>query len=106
MAIDVARLEQAGHEIMDQIVNIDLTNYQFDIDKLVEHIIFAPDRAAQITATRVLDRVLLAHHFVVPHWHIPTHRLAYWDNISRPSNLPLYSHGFPNIWWANEDNQQ
>ena len=76
------------------------------IDKLVEHIIFAPDRAAQITATRALDRVLLAHHFVVPHWHIPTHRLAYWHNISRPSNLPLYSHGFPNIWWANEYNQQ
>lgn len=76
------------------------------IDKLVEHIIFAPDRAAQITATRALDRVLLAHHFVVPHWHIPTHRLAYWHNISRPGNLPLYSHGFPNIWWANEDNQQ
>ena len=76
------------------------------IDTLVEHIIFAPDRAAQITATRALDRVLLAHHFVVPHWHIPTHRLAYWHNISRPSNLPLYSHGFPNIWWANEDNQQ
>ena len=76
------------------------------IDKLVEHIIFAPNRAAQITATRALDRVLLAHHFVVPHWHIPTHRLAYWHNISRPGNLPLYSHGFPNIWWANEDNQQ
>ena len=76
------------------------------IDKLVEHIIFAPDRAAQITATRALDRVLLAHHFVVPHWHIPTHRLAYWHNISRPGNLPLYSHGFPNIWWANKDNQQ
>lgn len=73
------------------------------IDKLVEHIIFAPNRATQITATRALDRVLLAHHFVVPHWHIPTHRLAYWHNISRPDNLPLYSHGFPNIWWANED---
>ena len=73
------------------------------IDKLVEHIIFAPNRATQITATRALDRVLLAHHFVVPHWHIPTHRLAYWHNISRPDNLPLYSHGFPSIWWANED---
>lgn len=70
------------------------------VDELVEHVIFAPDRAAQITATRALDRVLLAHYFVVPHWHIPTHRLAYWNSISRPDKLPLYSHGFPTIWWA------
>ena len=69
------------------------------IDRLVEHIIFATDRQAQITATKALDRVLLAQHYVVPHWHIPTHRLAFWRGLKHPDTLPLYNNGFPHIWW-------
>ena len=69
------------------------------IDALVEHIIFAKTRAAQIAATRALDRVLLWSFYAVPHWHLTYHRLAYWHKLTHPTVLPLYSHGFPNIWW-------
>lgn len=69
------------------------------IDQLIEKIIFAEDRAAQITATRALDRVLLWNFYVVPHWHIPYHRLAYWKPLSHPDELPPFAHGFPEIWW-------
>jgi len=69
------------------------------IDKLITHIIFAKDRKALVAATRALDRVLLWNHFVIPHWHIPYHRLAYWKKLQRPDPLPLYDIGFPSIWW-------
>lgn len=69
------------------------------IDALVEHIIFAKTRPAQIAATRALDRVLLWNFYAVPHWHLTYHRLAYWHSLAHPPILPLYSHGFPNIWW-------
>jgi len=69
------------------------------VDQLVEHIIFAENRAAQIAATRALDRVLLWNFYVVPHWHIPYHRLAFWKPLRHPDTLPPYAHGFPDIWW-------
>ena len=34
--VDIVELERAGTEIMEHIVNIDLTTYQFDLDKLVD----------------------------------------------------------------------
>ncbi len=69
------------------------------VDRLVEHIVFAKTREKQIAATRALDRVLLWNFYVVPHWHIPYHRLAYWNRLKHPEKLPAYSHGFPDIWY-------
>ena len=34
--IDVAKMELAGTQIMEHIVNVDLVNYQFDVQKLVD----------------------------------------------------------------------
>lgn len=73
------------------------------VDQLVEHIIFAKDRQAQIAATRALDRVLLWNFYVIPHWHIAYHRLAYWEGLAHPARLPAYNHGFPTIWWHKTD---
>ncbi len=72
------------------------------IDSLVERLIFAKNRADLITASRALDRVLLAHHFVVPMWHIPYDRTLRWNRFGKPDNMPDYSNGFPNIWWWDE----
>ncbi len=36
------------------------------IDALISMIIFAPNRDELVAATKALDRVLLAHHYVVP----------------------------------------
>ncbi|RCL83920.1 MAG: ABC transporter substrate-binding protein [Alphaproteobacteria bacterium] len=72
------------------------------IDELIELIIQAPNRKKLIIYTKLLDRVLLHNHYVIPHWHIKMWRVAYWDNIKRPDNLPKYSLGFPETWWYNK----
>ncbi|MEZ5841469.1 MAG: extracellular solute-binding protein [Hyphomicrobiales bacterium] len=72
------------------------------IDALIDRVIYASDRDDLIAATRALDRVLLWNHYVVPGWTLPATRVARWDRFSHPETLPLYSHGFPTIWWWDE----
>ncbi len=69
------------------------------VDALIDKVIYAPDRAGLIAATRALDRVLLNRHYVIPMWHIRVFRIAYWDRFGHPATLPAYHHGFPVIWW-------
>lgn len=73
------------------------------IDALINRIIFAEDRETLEAATRALDRVLLAHHFVLPTYTIRTARIARWDRFGHPDELPEYAIGFPSIWWWDED---
>ena len=70
------------------------------VNELIEAIIAAPDRAALITASRALDRVLLWGHYVVPLWHLRSYRVAYWDMFGRPEITAKYDHGFPSTWWV------
>ncbi len=69
------------------------------IDRLIELIIAAPDRDALITRVRALDRVLLWNHFVIPHWHIPYDRIAYWDKFGRPEVTPMQGTQLTS-WWV------
>ena len=70
------------------------------IDDLIRRIIFAPNRDELIATTHALDRVLLAHHYVVPLFYAKAQRIAYWNNLVRPAELPYYGLGFPNVWWS------
>ena len=73
------------------------------IDALIEKVIFAPDREGVIAATRALDRVLLAHDYVVPQWASDRQRTLRWNRFNRPPILPLYANsGFPTTWWYDE----
>lgn len=69
------------------------------VDALIEKVIFAKDREELVAATRALDRVLMAHQYVVPQWYIDVDRTARWDRFGHPDNIPEYTHGFPTIWW-------
>lgn len=69
------------------------------VDALIEKIIFAENRAGLITASRALDRVLLWGHYLVPQWHTPVTRTAYWDVLDYPRPVPDYNIGFPDLWW-------
>lgn len=69
------------------------------IDKLIEQIIFAKDRETLIPTVKALDRLLLAGHYTLPTYTLRASRIAYWDKFARPE-LPEYSIGFPDIWWA------
>jgi len=69
------------------------------IDELIDLVIAAPDRESLIQRTRALDRVLLWGHNVIPHWHIRSFRVAYWDKLGRPGQVPPYALGFDS-WWV------
>lgn len=69
------------------------------VDKLVDRIIFAKDRAELVAACRALDRVLQWNYYVIPQWHSPNERFAYWDMFAQPQTLPTRSIGFPTVWW-------
>jgi len=69
------------------------------VDKLVELVISAPDRPSLVARTRALDRVLLWGFYGIPHFHIRTFRVAYWDKFDRPRVSPKYALGF-DTWWV------
>ncbi len=68
------------------------------IDDLVHQILVSPDRAGQVTATRALDRALLAGWYVVPQWHLQSVRVAYWDIFGRPDKPVRTGLAFDS-WW-------
>ncbi|WP_108660764.1 extracellular solute-binding protein [Acuticoccus kandeliae] len=69
------------------------------IDKLIDIVIRAKDRDELIAATKALDRVLLAHNYMVPQFTTNTFRTARWNRFGHPDDIPPYTHGFPTIWW-------
>jgi microcin C transport system substrate-binding protein len=69
------------------------------VDRLIDAVIAAPDRATLVARTQALDRVLLWGHYVIPQWHIPAFRVAYWDRFGRPATSPKYELGF-DTWWV------
>ncbi|MGE0628602.1 MAG: extracellular solute-binding protein [Hyphomicrobiaceae bacterium] len=72
------------------------------IDKLIDHVIFARDRAELVAATRALDRVLLWNYYLVPQWYYPYARIAYWDKFRHPQKLPSLQPAFERVWWFDE----
>ncbi len=72
------------------------------VDALIDKVVFAADRDELIAATRALDRVLLAHNYVIPSYTIRQARVARWDRFSHPDILPEFSIGFPTVWWWDE----
>jgi microcin C transport system substrate-binding protein len=69
------------------------------VDTLVDLLIAAPSRQSLVLHTRALDRVLLWGQYVIPHWHIQSFRVAYWDKFARPPISPKYALGF-DTWWV------
>jgi len=60
------------------------------IDNLLEKLSNTTDRKEIIAITRAMDRVLLSEFYLVPHWYISTHRIAYWDKFEFPKILPKF----------------
>jgi microcin C transport system substrate-binding protein len=73
------------------------------VDALIDKVIFAKDRNELVAATKALDRVLLAHDYVVPQWTSLKQRTARWNRYSHPETMPRYGGAaFPTIWWYDE----
>ncbi len=72
------------------------------IDDIVTQIIHATSREDLVTKTRALDRILLWNHYVIPMWHYPKWRIAYWDHIKRPNTLSGMSPLITETWWSSK----
>ena len=72
------------------------------VDELIKGVIAAPDRTSLINQVHALDRVLQWGYWVVPHWHIPYDRLAYWDKFGRPVMTPAQGVQF-DTWWVDPE---
>ncbi len=71
------------------------------VDQLVDMIIEAPDRESLITRTHVLDRILLRGYYVIPQWHLPKDRIAYWKKLGHPAVFPDSGVDL-STWWLKE----
>jgi microcin C transport system substrate-binding protein len=70
------------------------------VDALIDKVIFAKDREDLVAATKALDRVLLAHDYVVPQWYSLVTRTVRWNRFAHPDTMPKYGgSAFPTIWW-------
>ena len=69
------------------------------IDQLVDQVIAAPDRASLVTRVRALDRALQWNYLVIPHWHIPYDRIAFWNKFGYPAVTPLQGVQL-DAWWV------
>jgi microcin C transport system substrate-binding protein len=74
------------------------------VDELVNLVIAAPTRESLVARTRALDRVLLWGHYIIPHWHIRSFRVAFWDMFGRPAQFPKYGFAF-DAWWVDQQKQ-
>jgi len=73
------------------------------VDALIDKVIFAKDREELVAATKALDRVLMAHNYVVPQWTYGKQRTVRWDRYGRPQTMPRYgASAFPTVWWYDE----
>ncbi len=71
-------------------------------DAMIAKITGAHSRSQLITATKALDRILQWGHYVVPLFHLPHDRLAYWNRFARPATTPLYGYQLDS-WWEDRD---
>lgn len=76
------------------------------IDELIELVISAPTRESLVQRTRALDRALLWGFYVVPHFHLSTDRIAFWNKFGQPEKIPLLGER-ANIsaWWVDAEKE-
>ena len=72
------------------------------IDQLIDLVVAAPDRESLINRTRVLDRVLLAGHYVIPNWFNPVQRIAYTNRLTKPTVSPKSGVSI-DTWWFKQN---
>jgi microcin C transport system substrate-binding protein len=69
------------------------------IDEIVTDIIHAGSREDLVAKVRALDRILLYNHYVIPMWHYPKWRIAYWKKLERPQKLSPIAPLVTETWW-------
>lgn len=80
------------------------------VDSLIETVINAGSRVDLETAVKALDRVLLWGEYIIPQWHFPFDRIAYWEPLRHPfrsdksdSEAPVLYRMDLDSWWMDPD---
>ena len=73
------------------------------VDRLIRVVMEADTKEKLVPAVRALDRVLRDYRFWVPQWYKNVHSIAYYDYLRHPEELPPYSLGHLDFWWADAD---
>jgi peptide/nickel transport system substrate-binding protein len=68
------------------------------VDAMIQAMLEAKDRRGFVDAVRALDRLLLSGDYVIPLFHLPRQWLAYWHDLQRPQQTPLYGYQL-DAWW-------
>jgi microcin C transport system substrate-binding protein len=72
------------------------------VDALIAKVLASDSREELVTASRALDRVLRHGWYLVPHFHVAAHRVAFRDVFGFPRTLPRYYAAQPwllKTWW-------
>ena len=69
------------------------------LDELIEKLVQTSSREDLVATVRAMDRILLAGHYVIPMWHFPKWRIAYWSHIERPETMSDISPLISYTWW-------
>ena len=72
------------------------------VDFLIEKLIGAKTREELTTTIHALDRVLLWGHYLIPLHHSGIDRIAYWNFLEFPEQIPLYGIVIE-TWWSNQE---
>lgn len=75
------------------------------VDAVIERLLRSRSRAELVTHAKVLDRLLRHGFYLVPHFHAPTHRVAFRSHLAHPDRLPLYYGAeawLLKTWWSRE----
>ncbi len=73
------------------------------VDALIQKVGTAEDRETFTTIMRALDRVLRARQDLLPNWHAPSHRAAFWDMFGYDEPKPDYGFPVESLWWYDRD---
>ena len=72
------------------------------LEAIIDRLVRSRSRDELEVAARALDRVLRHGWYVVPHFHLATHRVAYRYRLGYPETLPTYYAAQPwmsRTWW-------
>jgi len=79
------------------------------VDALIGRVLRSGTREELVTASRALDRVLRNGWYLVPHFHVARHRVAYRKTLEHPETLPLYysaSNWVVKTWWRKPETEK
>jgi len=71
------------------------------VDALVEKVLAANTLEDYRAAIHALDRVLSWRAYVIPHWFLGHHRIAWWDKFGQPDAPSPYNLG-TDTWWSKQ----